>query len=100
VDCHLSIKLTQLGLDKDYNFCYENTEEIINKAAEHDIFINVDIEDYARYDQTLDIVEELAKTHKNVGTVFESYLYSSVADMERFKDFCFSCGDRVLNIID
>lgn len=86
VDCHLSIKLTQLGLDIDYNFCYENTEEIINKAAEHDIFINVDIEDYARYDQTLDIVEELAKTHKNVGTVFQSYLYRAEADMDRFKD--------------
>src|SRR5699024_11669864 len=79
--CHLSIKLTQLGLDIDYNFCYENTEEIIKKAAEHDIFINVDIEDYARYDQTLDIVEELAKTHKNVGTVFQSYLYRAEADM-------------------
>src|SRR5699024_8208383 len=86
VDCHLSIKLTQLGLDIDYNFCYENTEEIIKKAAEHDIFINVDIEDYARYDQTLDIVEELAKTHKNVGTVFQSYLYRAEGDMDRFKD--------------
>src|SRR5699024_12403506 len=38
------------------------------------------------YDQTLDIVEELAKTHKNVGTVFQSYLYRAEADMDRFKD--------------
>src|SRR5699024_3288690 len=86
VDWHLSIKLTQLGLAIDYNFCNQNIEEVIQKAAKHDISINVDIEGYARYDQTLDIVEELAKTHKNVGTVFQSYLYRAEADMDRFKD--------------
>src|SRR5699024_6543835 len=30
--------------------------------------------------------EELVKTHKNVGTVFQSYLYRAEADMDRFKD--------------
>src|SRR5699024_1901085 len=86
VECHLSIKITKLGFEIDYKLCNENTKEIIKKAAENDIFINVDIEDYARYDQTRDIVEELAKTHKNVGTVFQSYLYRAEADMDRFKD--------------
>lgn len=85
-DCHISIKLTQLGLDIDRGFCYENTEEIVKTAAEHDVFINIDIEDYARYDQTLDIIEDLVKTYTNVGTVFQSYLYRAETDMDRFKD--------------
>src|SRR5699024_3490494 len=33
VDCHLSIKLTQLRIDIYYNFFYDNTEEIIKKAT-------------------------------------------------------------------
>src|SRR5690625_4860553 len=46
VDCHISVKLTQLGLDIDEQFCIENMQEITKLANEYDIFINIDTEDY------------------------------------------------------
>lgn len=86
VDCHISIKLTQLGLDIDQDFCLANTEEIVALANKYNVFINIDMEDYAHFDQTLDILKALHEKHSNVGTVIQSYLYRAEADMDKLKD--------------
>ncbi|WP_255259572.1 hypothetical protein [Lentibacillus sp. CBA3610] len=36
-DCHLSVKLTQLGMDIDQNFCIENMKDILSAAKRYDI---------------------------------------------------------------
>src|SRR5699024_895909 len=59
VEFHLSFKLRQLGLHINQEFCLENMMYIIKVAKKHDIFINIDIEDYAHYEQTKDIVKSL-----------------------------------------
>src|SRR5436309_5833822 len=33
VDCNVSVKLTQLGLDVDDEFCYENLRQIVSRAS-------------------------------------------------------------------
>lgn len=86
LDSHVSVKLTQLGLDIDTEFCLENMREILTKAAEYDIFINLDMEKYIHYQKTLDVLAELRKEYKNVGTVLQTYLYRTLDDLEELKD--------------
>jgi len=86
VECHLSVKLTQLGLYFDDAFCLENMIEIVEKADKHNIFVNIDTEDYLHYERTLDILKELRKEYDNVGTVMQSYLLRAEDDMKSLKD--------------
>jgi len=86
VTAHMSVKLTQIGLDVDYKFCLENMREIVEAAARYDIFINIDMEDYSHLQQTMDILHELLKEYDNVGTVIQSYLYRSEKDLENLKN--------------
>ena len=85
LDAHISLKPSQLGLDIDQDFCYDNLYEIVERAANYGIFVNFDMENYARLDATLDIVEELSKTFDNVGTVIQAYLLRAKEDVERLK---------------
>lgn len=86
VSAHMSVKLTQVGLDVDFGFCLENMQEIVAMAANYAIFINIDMEDYSHLQQTLDILEALLKEYDNVGTVIQAYLYRSEKDMESLRD--------------
>lgn len=86
VDAHMSVKLTQIGLDVDQEFCLDNMREILSLAAKYEIFINIDMEDYAHLQPTLDTLDALLKDFNNVGTVIQAYLYRSEKDLERLKD--------------
>lgn len=86
VDAHMSIKLTQIGLDVDFDFCLENMRKIAEAAANYDIFINLDMEDYAHLQQTLDMLDALRKDYPNIGTVIQAYLYRSEKDLEDLED--------------
>lgn len=86
LQCHISVKLTQLGLDIDEEFCLENMREILQIANEYDIFVNIDMEDYAHYEQTLHILRELRKEFTCIGTVIQSYLYRAEQDMDELKN--------------
>ncbi|MDQ0429802.1 proline dehydrogenase [Planomicrobium stackebrandtii] len=86
VNAHMSIKLTQIGLDVDPDFCLENIQEIVSAAANYDIFINLDMEDYDHLQQTLDILNVLLKEYDNVGTVIQAYLYRAEKDLENLKN--------------
>ena len=87
VNAHISLKPSQLGLDIDLDFCYENLEEIVAKASEYGIFVNFDMENYDRVQPSLDILEALSNTYDNVGTVIQAYFFRAKEDIERFKDF-------------
>ncbi|MGO4889762.1 proline dehydrogenase family protein [Anaerobacillus sp. MEB173] len=82
VDCNLSLKMTQLGLDISYEFCLENMRRILNSANKHNIFVRIDMEDYAHCQQTLDMLAELRKEYNNVGTVIQAYLHRAEKDIE------------------
>ncbi|WP_226087630.1 proline dehydrogenase family protein [Mesobacillus sp. S13] len=85
VDAHLSIKLTQLGLDVDQDFCLKNIQDIMKTANHYGIFVNIDMEDYSHLQMTFDIVEELRYEYDNIGTVIQAYLYRSENDLDRLK---------------
>ncbi len=87
VDAHISLKPSQIGLDIDVDFCMENLKEIVDRASKHDIFINIDMENYDRLQPSFDLMEELAKDYKNVGTVIQSYFLRAQEDIKKYSNF-------------
>lgn len=86
LDCHVSVKLTQIGLDVDYDFCLENIKEIVHLASTYDVFVNIDMEDYAHYEQTLQILSTLTEMYSNVGTVIQAYLFRAEDDLKALEN--------------
>ncbi|GIO16944.1 proline dehydrogenase [Oceanobacillus oncorhynchi subsp. incaldanensis] len=86
LDCHISIKLTQLGLDIEESFCIENVEQILDVAHACDIFVNIDMEKYIHYEKTLEILKSLRKSYTNVGTVIQTYLLDAEKDLSGLED--------------
>ena len=85
-DCYLSIKLTQLGLHQDRDFCEQNLGRITGHARSLGKFICVDMEDSACTEKTLEIVEKTHARSGNAGTVIQAYLYRSEQDLIRMMD--------------
>ncbi|ARK31834.1 Proline dehydrogenase 1 [Halalkalibacter krulwichiae] len=85
VNCQLSVKLTQLGLDIDDQFCLENMKEIMKVAKKFHNFVQIDMEDYSRKKATLEILAALRESYDNVGTVIQAYLYDAEDDVEMLK---------------
>lgn len=87
LDAHISLKLSQLGLDLDIDFAYDNLYEIVERANQSNIFINIDMETYDRLQISFDMLEELSRSFENVGTVIQAYLLRAQEDIEKFKNF-------------
>ena len=87
LNAHISVKPSQVGLDIDIDFCYDNLREIVEHAAQYGMFVNLDMENYARLQSTLDMLQELNKVFDNVGTVMQAYLFRAKEDIERLKDY-------------
>ncbi len=80
---NIALKLTHLGLDLDPELTYGNVADVVAHAAKHGNFIRIDMEESARVDDTLRIYRRLrADGYDNVGTVLQSYLYRTPADLE------------------
>src|SRR5688500_8091605 len=80
---NIALKLTHLGLDLDPELAYGNVADVVAHAAMHGNFIRIDMEESARVDDTLRVYRRLrADGHDNVGTVLQSYLYRTPADLE------------------
>ncbi len=56
IDCNVSVKLTQLGLALDQEFCFENLTRIVGHARALGNFVRVDMEDSPYTQSTLDLV--------------------------------------------
>ena len=87
LNAHISVKPSQVGLDIDIDFCYDNLREIVEHAAQYGMFVNLDMENYARLQSTLDMLQELNKVFDNVGTVMQAYLFRAKEDIGRLKGY-------------
>lgn len=83
LNSNLSIKLTMLGLNIDYDLCLDLTTEIVEKAREFNNFVRIDMEDSSVTEKTIQIYETLRKKYNNVGIVLQSYLRRTVNDVIR-----------------
>ncbi|HMV50773.1 MAG TPA: proline dehydrogenase family protein, partial [Blastocatellia bacterium] len=91
VDSNASVKLTQLGLDINEDYCLENTRMIVAEAHRLGNFVRIDMEDSSKTDATLRIFKQLFKEFGNVGIVLQAYLYRTEKDV----DEVLSMGARI-----
>jgi proline dehydrogenase len=84
---NVALKLTHLGLALDEELAYANVAAVVDRAAELGNFVRIDMEESAHVDATLRIYRRLREAgRENVGTVLQSYLYRSEADLESLLD--------------
>lgn len=87
VDAHISLKPSQLGQDIDEQFCYSNLREIVALANQYDIFVNFDMENYARLHSSFRLLDKIHEEFENVGTVIQAYLFESPEIIKKYKNF-------------
>ena len=78
----ISVKPTQLGLDFDAALCLQNLRRLIDRAAERDNAVWIDMESSAYVDRTLDLFRELRVQSDRVGIALQAYLRRTAADLE------------------
>ena len=82
VDSHVSLKLTQMGLDIDTEYCLQNVEKIVVRAKERGNFVRIDMEGTPHTQRTLDIFRRLRQKYDNVGIVVQAYLFRTEKDIK------------------
>jgi proline dehydrogenase len=82
INSHASLKLTQMGLDIDLEYCYENMVKIVGKAREHGNFVRIDMEGSPHTQRTLDLFKRIREKSDNVGIVIQAYLFRSEQDIQ------------------
>ncbi len=85
LDCNVSVKLTQMGLDLDGGLCAENMHRILERGRDLGMFVRIDMESSAHTQRTLDLFERdfLPAHGDRVGIVLQAYLRRTSADVER-----------------
>ncbi|HEV8662681.1 MAG TPA: proline dehydrogenase family protein [Candidatus Methylomirabilis sp.] len=79
---HLSVKLTQLGLDVDADLSARHLRQILEEAATLPTLVRIDMEGSAYTDRTLALYRQLRLAFPNVGVVLQAYLYRTPGDLE------------------
>jgi proline dehydrogenase len=81
----ISLKPTHLGLDIDRALCVDNIKRLTALAHQYGIGVTLDMESSAYVDVTLEIYRQLRDEFgfDNIGTVIQSMLYRSQADMRQ-----------------
>ncbi len=86
LDAHISVKLTQLGLDIDADMAYENLERLIVRAQELENFFWIDMEASEYVDVTLEHYMRARARYPNVGVCVQSYLFRTENDLASLLD--------------
>ncbi len=86
LDSNLSLKLTQLGLKLDFDFCWKNLAEILETAKGFNQFIRLDMEDSNCTDDTFRMFEKARAFYAKVGVVVQAYLRRTYDDVLRLSD--------------
>lgn len=77
----VSVKLTQLGLDLDREFCFANLAKLIEHSPPGKT-LWIDMEQSPYVDATLDLYRRARKAYRNVGVCLQAYLYRTQTDLE------------------
>lgn len=79
---HISVKLTQLGLDVDRDACERAVHALAQGAAQAGSFLWIDMEDSHYTDLTLDVFRRARAAHAGVGLCLQSYLRRTSDDLD------------------
>jgi proline dehydrogenase len=86
IDCTVSVKLTQLGLDTSTELCLGNMERVLQAAsdgANGPTLVMIDMESHHYVDRALDIYLALRDRFPNVGVCLQACLHRTEADAAR-----------------
>jgi proline dehydrogenase len=81
LDAHISVKLTQLGLDVDAARCYANVRALVSYAQQYSNFVWIDMEQHKYVDATLQIYRRVLADFPNAGVCLQAYLYRTASDL-------------------
>jgi len=82
---HVSLKLSQMGLDLSPDLAAELLEGIAQTAAGVGTFVRLDMEDSSRLPSTLGVFDRVwDRGIRNVGIALQAYLYRTPDDVERY----------------
>ena len=90
LDCAISIKLTQLGLDTSAAECLSNVQPILEAAVDTGTFVMIDMESHPYVEGTLEVLREAHARHPKVGVCLQAYLRRTEEDI-----FSLPAGVRV-----
>ncbi|PSQ97456.1 MAG: proline dehydrogenase [Bacteroidetes bacterium SW_9_63_38] len=80
----ISIKLSMMGQLIDEDFCLDNLRRLLTVAAEHDVFVRLDMEGSALTASTLDLFEAAYRDFPDhVGPVLQAMLHRTDRDVDR-----------------
>jgi proline dehydrogenase len=87
LDSNVSVKLTALGLNLDYDVCRANLRVVVEDAASRGNFVRIDMEDSSTTDKTLRLYRELREQGQdNVGVVLQAMLRRTDDDIASLAD--------------
>lgn len=78
---HITVKLTQLGLDLSSEGCLQRMEKICAKAAEVGTTVAIDMESHEYIDRTIDIYKTLRSSHSGLVLCLQAYLRRTEDDV-------------------
>jgi proline dehydrogenase len=81
LDCEISIKLTQLGLDRSGDLCLAQVERVLAAAEPVGILVMIDMEAYPYVDPTLALFRDLRARHELVGLCLQAALRRTPSDV-------------------
>jgi proline dehydrogenase len=82
INCEISIKPTQLGLDVSPDQCKKLVLDLTRQAAEKKNFVWIDMEDSSYVDATLDLYRTVRAQYPNIGVCLQAYLRRTPADVD------------------
>ena len=82
LDAHVSVKLTQLGLDVSREETLAFVLGLAKRAADGGNFLWIDMEDSSYVDATLDLYRKVRQEYANVGVCIQAYLRRTARDLE------------------
>ncbi|MEC7720895.1 MAG: proline dehydrogenase family protein, partial [Candidatus Thermoplasmatota archaeon] len=90
IDANISIKPTAFGLLIDPDAALANIEALVRKAAQHNMFVRLDMEDHRVTDSTIDVCTAMhEKGLLNIGVVLQGRLMRTLSDIS---DICAATG--------
>jgi len=78
----ISVKPTQLGLDLDKEFCFQNLQRLIDRAEQCDNFVWIDMESSPYVDPTIDLFRRVRARSPRIGIALQAYLHRTAKDVE------------------
>jgi proline dehydrogenase len=86
LDCCISVKPSQVGLDVDEDVFRKNLGDIAAHADRRDAFVWVDMEDHTTVDATLSTFCDLVADHPDMGLCLQANMKRTPEDLDRLAD--------------